>query len=265
MLRTLLIGFGAMGHAVAMAIAGDKIIRITHVLERPERRLLLQRKLGDAVDVVSTANEIAAPIDCAVECAGHSAVKSHVPNLLRRGIDVILVSTGALSEPGVVEMLESAAAAGSARIRLVSGAVVGIDALVAAKAFGLTEVVYIGRKPPHGWKGTAAERTVNLAAIHKPVTFFEGSAREAARLYPQNANVAATVGIAGIGLDATRVRLVADPGIDRNLHSLHAEGAFGVLDTTISNRPLPDNPKTSALAAYSAVSALRNQSARLII
>src|SRR5687767_561235 len=109
-LRTLLVGYGAMGRCIAAGVAADERIAITHVLEMADvpgpRGARMLRSL----------DELDADIDCAVECAGHGAVKTFVPALLRRGIDVVLVSMGSLSEPGLAEALEAAAAEGNAQL-----------------------------------------------------------------------------------------------------------------------------------------------------
>jgi aspartate dehydrogenase len=258
MKRALLIGCGAIGRVVLAKLAGDPSVRVTHVLETPTRRAELQRELGDEVTVVSDLAATQGAIDCAIECAGHGAVVRSVIPLLERGVDVALVSVGALAEEGLPERLEAAARAGGAQLTLVSGAIGAIDAIAAARIGGLDEVIYTGRKPPLGWVGSPAEKAVDLKTLARPAVIFEGSAREAARLYPKNANVAATLSLAGLGLDRTRVTLIADPGVTRNVHRVAARGAFGDLDITLSGEPLPGNPKTSSLAAYSAVRALRD-------
>ena len=258
MKRVLLIGYGAIGRLVFGRLAGDASIRVAHVLERPGRRSELQSALGSTAQVVSDLAELQDLPDCAIECAGHGAVLGAVVPLLARGVDVALVSVGALAEPGVPERLEAAARAGGAQLTLVSGAIGGIDAIASARQGGLEEVIYTGRKPPSGWLGTPAEKDFDLGSLRAPAVIFEGSARDAARLYPKNANVAATVSLAGLGLDGTRVTLIADPAVSKNVHHVAARGAFGEMEVRMSGQPLADNPKTSSLAAYSALRAVRD-------
>ena len=256
--RALLIGYGAIGRLVSARLQGDPSIRVTHVLERASRRSALQRELGDSLSVIENVNELNELPHCALECAGHGAVDDFVVPLLERGVDVAVVSVGALARDGLAERLEAAALRGQSQVTLVAGAIGGVDAIASASIAGVDEVIYTGRKPPLGWRGTPAENLIDLASVAAPVVIFEGTAREAARLYPKNANVAATVALAGIGLDRTRVQLVADPGVDRNCHRITVKGACGEMELTMSGVPLPDNPKTSSLAAFSALRALRN-------
>ena len=264
-LDVLLIGGGAIGQVVLRETLGDLRLRITHVLDVPQVRERLQQTVGPEIQVISSLEELAALPDVVIECAGHPAVKSHVPALLREGVDVLLISVGSLAEPGLAQMLEEAALEGGAQLTLASGAIAGIDAIASARVAGLDEVIYTGRKPPIGWFDTPAEKVCDLRNLTQATVIFEGSAGEAARLYPKNANVAATVSLAGLGLERTRATLIADPAVTQNIHNVRARGAFGELEVTISGKPLADNPKTSALAAYNAVRLLRNRVAALVI
>ncbi|ASW09892.1 aspartate dehydrogenase [Rhizobium sp. 11515TR] len=186
-----------------------------------------------------------------VECASHEAVHSAVPALLEAGIDVVVVSVGSLSDESLVSRLEEAALRGGSRLTVASGAIGGLDVLRSAKSAGLREVVYTGSKPPAAWKGTPADGAFDLAALTERTVIFDGSAAEAAKLYPKNANVTAAVALAGIGFAKTRVTLAADPSSSSNTHKVEADGAFGRFSIVLENRPLPENPKTSWLAALS--------------
>ncbi len=251
-----LIGYGAIGRALHARLRGNTGVRIAHVVVSQASVAQVQQAVGLEVTVsdVVPANAI-----LVLECAGHRALAEHVLPALRRGIECAVLSVGALSEAGVAEQLEAAARQGSTQLHLLPGAIGGIDAIAAARLAGLDEVTYTGRKPPLGWRGTPAESVCDLDRLTEPVLILQASARVAARLYPKNANVAATVALAGLGLDATTVRLYADPGVQQNVHEIALRGAFGEMQLTMCGKPLVDNPKTSTLTVLSALRFLNNQ------
>ena len=263
--QLLLIGYGAMGRTVHRQLAGHARARVAFILETPQRRASVQQDVGASIDVVQSLDELRDRPGLALECAGHDAVTTFVPQLLASGVDTIVASVGALAEEGLPERLERAANAGSSQLILVPGAIAGIDAISAARARPIHAVDYVGRKPPRGWIGTPAEARCDLQSLREATVIFEGNAREAARLYPKNANVAAMVALAGIGMERTRVTLIADPGVSRNTHAIHVLGDFGELELRVANDPLPDNPKTSALAAFSIVRAIDNRVGAIVI
>ena len=262
MLDVVLIGYGTIGQAIFNRLSGSARVHVSHVVVRPERVAQVQATLtGVTLAVV----EVPQGTKLALECAGHEALAAHVLGALANGVECAVISVGALSEVGLLEKLADAAATGKTQVHLLAGAIGGIDALAAARQAGLTEVTYTGRKPPRGWQGSAAELVVDLATLTKAAVIFEGSAHEAARLYPKNANVAATVALASLGLDACRVRLIADPAVTDNIHEITARGEFGDMSVTLRGKPLAGNPKTSALTVLSALRFLNNRASSLTI
>ncbi len=261
-MRIALIGCGAIGTALLELVREDAGITVAAiVVPSPPTARDTATRLAPAAAVLTTVP--AEDIDLVVEVAGHAAIEQHVLPALARGVPAIVASVGALSAPGLPDALEAAARQGRTQVQLIAGAIGAIDALAAARIGGLDSVRYTGRKPPRAWLGTPAEQGRDLAALTSEAVIFEGSAREAATLYPKNANVAATVSLAGLGLDRTQVRLVADPAVSENVHQVEAAGAFGRFELTMRNQPLAANPKTSALTVFSAVRALRSRVAGL--
>ena len=131
--------------------------------------------------------------------------------------------------------------------------------------FGLDKVELRSSKPPCAWAGTPAEDVHDLKSINVSTVIFEGNARDAARLFPKNANVAATAALAGVGFERTQVVLVADPDTRLNSHRLEAEGGFGRMVLDIQANPSPDNPKSSLMAALSVMRLLEHQDAGIVI
>jgi aspartate dehydrogenase len=203
---------------------------------------------------------IARKPEVVVEAAGHAALRCHGPTVLRAGIDLLILAVGALAEPDTERAIVAAAEAGRSRAIIVSGGIGGLDAIASASAGELRRVTHFTRKPSR-----ALLPPDEASTLREPRELFAGSAREGALKFPESINVAAAVSLAGIGLDRTEVRVLADPALDRNRHEVVAEGDFGRLRFEIENVPTEDNPRTGRLVAMSVVQALRRRQARLII
>jgi aspartate dehydrogenase len=261
-LRIGLIGNGAIARALSAFCA-----------ERPRALdvvgALVLRGEASAIGAhpltTSLAQLLAAGPQLIVECAGHAAVAAHSATILDSGVDLIIASTGSLADELLLASIRGALRNSSARVRLPAGAVPGIDALSAARLAGLSAVSLQSSKPPSAWRGSPAEAACQLDALETPTVIFQGSARQAAIAFPKNANVAATVALAGLGFEHTRVRLVADPMLSQNVHRVEAQGTFGEMTLEVRARPMPDNPKTSHLAALSIMRLLENETAGIAI
>jgi aspartate dehydrogenase len=260
-IRVALIGHGAIGRRLAAILAGhEDAVEVVAVLRRA-----VSSERGEPPQVGTVAALLAARPDVVVECAGHEALRAHGATVLAAGTDLIVASVGALADPALEAALTAAARGAGAQVRVPSGALGGLDALAAARLAGLDEVTCESVKAPAAWRGTAAESLVALDALDGPRAFLETDARDAARRFPQNANVAAAVAIAGVGFERTRVRLVADPAAAGNRHRIVARGAFGRIEVCVEGRVLADNPKSSVLAPHSLAHAVLNRAATIAL
>lgn len=249
--RIAIIGLGAMGTQVLTRLRHDFPLAAEFAALVREQRVNEVNHVHDVTAFSTTEAVVDWRPDLVVECAGHDAVTTIVPDVLARGVDCVVASIGATAGTGVVERLQAAAEAGGARLIYASGAIGGLDALRCAQQAGIDSVIYTGRKPPRAWRGSPAEDDIDLDAITTATAFFEGNVAAAALRYPKNTNVTAAVALAGIGFVKTRVRLIADPAIEQNRHEVEVTGDFGAFEFRIRNNPLPGNPRTSMLAALS--------------
>ncbi len=253
-LRIVLIGWGAINKRVAELLQSDLARGDVVIVGIGVRSSSQVQDIPPGTVAVAQPNELGAlSPDLVVEAAGRDAVACWGDDALRAAPIFAVASASALTDDKLFRRLEATAEASGSRIVVPSGALAGVEALAAASALPLEDVVHAIAKPPAAWRGTPAEALLALDGLKDPVTFFTGSAREAASSFPQNANVAAITALAGIGLDKTRVELVADPTLSRNCHRLMARGDFGMMTVVIENNPLAGNPKSSEMAALSLV------------
>jgi aspartate dehydrogenase len=256
MKQLMMIGFGAMASEVYTHLPHD--LELKWVVVPADSIADVQAKLLESVRVISDVNQCDGTPDYVIEVAGQAAVKEHAKKVLQKGWTIGLISVGTLADSEFLAELKATAQQHGAHLHLLAGAIAGIDGIAAAKEGGLDKVVYKGCKSPNSWRGSYAEQLVDLDRVTEATVFYRGTAREAALKFPANANVAATIALAGMGLDDTTVELTVDPTITKNKHTIVAEGRFGEMTIELMGVPLASNPKTSTLAALSVIRACRN-------
>lgn len=245
-----LIGFGAIAREVLLNCqqTGIEWTILTRTAAQAD----------DAQQNIRFVHEISALIEtrpCVViEAAGQTALADYGPALLGAGIPVIVASVGALADEDLLMALTRAQQNSDTSLIIPSGAIGGLDYLSAISSLEDARIRYTSRKPPAAWRMELEER--NLVCTTGPVTLFEGSPAEAARLYPKNLNAALTLALAVRPAPLT-VRVVVDPQAKGNTHEIEAESAAGNAFMRFENVPSLVNPKSSMITALSLASALR--------
>ena len=243
MMRIGLLGCGNIGHLLVAHAEGFVITALYDLV--PERaHELAQRSEGIAYD--SFEAFVGADVDLIVEAASIRAVRTHGEAVLGAGKDFVVMSVGALADRDFRGRLRQAAIASGRRIYIPSGAVMGLDNLKVGRIGGIDRLVLRTTKSPASLGLRVTERTLA----------FRGRADECVKAFPKNINVSAALALA-VGREV-EVELWADPAMDRNIHEVCAEGAFGDAYLRIRNVPSPDNPATSYLAALSVLVLLRD-------
>src|SRR5690606_33696989 len=118
------------------------------------------------------------------------------------------------------------------------------------------------RKPVAGLLGAPylEQNGIDISGITAPTRVFSGTARDAAKGFPANVNVAVALSLAGIGPDRTTIEIWADPTVARNTHRIVVESDSSRLDMTIENIP-SENPRTGRITPLSVLAALRKLTA----
>jgi len=241
-----IIGCGAIGTDVAEAVDMMKEIEKIYLYDiNNSAAQTLQKHLKKAV--VQPVEEFLKNVDLVFEAASQEAVNQYAVPILEAKKDIVLMSIGSLFDDTFRKKLETVARKNHKKIYLPSGAVCGIDGVLAASVKKLDSVTLVTTKSPLSLGVKVEERTV----------IFKGTAREAVKKFPRNINVAACLSLAGVGFDETKVEIVADPVETRISHKILAHGHFGRLRAEVENMPNPHNPKSSYMASLSAIAVLR--------
>lgn len=260
-----LIGCGAIGGTLARAIiqgkAGD--IRLLAICDVDKVRLEQLNEQLNLPDLFLTTDPDALirheDVEVVIEAATQGAVQALAEKVLNAGKDLLIMSVGALRDEGLLTRMKKLAEEKNVKVYLPSGAICGLDGVKAASVEEMKSVEITTTKHPRSLEGAPylVENKIDLSCLTKPKTVFRGNAKDAAKGFPKNINVAVALSLAGIGVDQTMVKIVADPDTTRTKHEIRVVGEFGELYTVVKNFLHPENPKTSYLAALAAIRTLR--------
>ena len=255
-LRVGIAGLGAVGLEVARRlIAGVPGLKLTAVAIRdPEKARRALPQVGESISV-RKMTELADGCDIVVECLPPALFREVALSAIDKGRILMPLSVAQLLENG--DLIERARQKG-ARILVPTGALIGLDAVRAAAEGTIHSVKMVTRKPPAGLEGAPflRERGISVSGLKEPLKVFDGTAREGARGFPANVNVAAALSLAGIGPDRTQLEIWADPNVTRNTHTISVDADTARFTMTIENIP-SENPRTGKSVAPSTVAALR--------
>jgi len=262
-LRVAIAGYGAIGQSLAASLsAGIPGVVLTAIASRNLDALRAALPANATFRAVP-APELRDHADLIIECAPAAALPSIAVPALEAGRSLMVLSCGALLDN---EHLVELARAKGGRILVPTGALLGLDAVLAAAEGKIVSVTMTTRKPPGGLAGAPflVKHDIDVAAIKEPKLVFEGSAREAARGFPANVNVAVALSLAGIGPDRTRIAIWADPTVRRNTHLIEVESDAASFSMKIEGVPSA-NPRTGRMTAQSVIAFLRKLRAPLAI
>jgi aspartate dehydrogenase len=260
--RVAVVGLGAIGIRVVEALDRgiDGLVLAAVSVQNPAKhqKRLAGLKRPPAILPIEALSEVA---DLVIECAPSKLLKSIVAPFVKSGKTAVVLSVGALLEHD--DLIELAKQNGG-QIVVPTGALIGLDAVTAAAVGNIQTVRMITRKPVRGLTGAPyiVDNNIDIERITEPLKIFEGTAREAAKGFPANLNVAVALSLAGIGPDRTRLEIWADPSLTRNVHRVEVESDSARFSMSIENIP-SENPRTGLITALSVIAYLRKLRAPL--
>lgn len=256
-LKIGIVGLGAIGAAVASRLAkGEPRLTLAGVAARDRAKAAATLAARGITAPILSLDELARSADIVVDCAAGSALCDVAQAAFAHGKTLVTVNAAALLDH--MDLVDAAERAG-AQLIVATGALLALDAVAAAGLGKIERATMRNRKPPKGWAGApyVVANRIDLDAIERPTRIFAGTAREAAKGFPANVNVAAALSLAGAGPDRTQVEIWADPALTRNVHEFEIVADCVKFSVSTEGLPSPENPKTSAVVPLSVLATLK--------
>lgn len=262
----VLVGCGALGSIIADGITGGLggCYTVNGVFDSDaDKASALAERLG-AAHLHTCGEIIALRPDIVVEAASKEAVAAMSEEILAAGIDMVILSVGALADGGLADRINGAGRRSGAKMYVASGAIGGFDLMRAAQIGGIERAEIHTRKNPRSLNGAPYLKGKDLPDSEEMLVF-QGSAKEAIQGFPKNTNVSVAAALATTGVDSTFVKITSDPQSKTNSHEIHVNGEFGEISIKVAVNPSAGNPKSSALAGWSVLALLKKLSDTIVL
>jgi aspartate dehydrogenase len=261
-----IIGYGSIGKEIIAAAKREEIpnAKIVALFDKEPQVISSAGQDNAELHLFSDFNKfyespVYSSLDIIIECASKDAVREYGKRVLMSKKDLLVLSVGGLSDKNFLLELKELSTFNNVKIWIPTGAIAGLDSIRSVRKY-IDSLTITTTKHPKSFAGAPYFKNskINLEDISKETVLFEGNAIRAIELFPANVNVAVSIGLAGIGLEKTRVKIIADPMVSVNKHEILCKGSFGEIQIIVQNIPSPANPKTSYLASISAIECLRS-------
>jgi aspartate dehydrogenase len=264
--KVAVIGYGSIGREIIAATKRGEIpnAKIVALFDKESRVISSVGSDNSELHLFTDFNEfynspIYSNLDIIIECASKDAVREYGKKIIESKKDLIVLSVGAFSDKEYLSELQNLSNLNNTRILIPTGAIAGLDSIRSVKKY-LESLTITTTKHPKSFVGAPFfnKSKIKLEDISKKTVLYEGNAITAIEFFPANVNVAVSIALAGIGLEKTQVKIIADPTMSVNKHEILGKGSFGEIHIIVQNIPSPTNPKTSYLASLSAIECLRS-------
>ena len=195
------------------------------------------RQVGDLQTTTNPETFFAQPADLIIDLAGPGALASFGERMLATA-ECWTVNAAALADVTLVERLHTAGRQNGHRLRVLTGAIGGLDGVAVASIDDDAEVLV----------------SIDIAPSEQPrECLYSGTAAGAAKRYPEQVNVAVAAALAGPGIKKTSVEVHRPNLAEGREMRLSARGDHGTFKSVSAPRVVPGKIHTVASCVIAAL------------